>query len=94
MFQTKLTIIVFQNKFNEKGLGLSIEEINNEQHFGKSEREIQTFETLEEINFLQDYISDFPIVNIEYILIENDDTNDHQVLAMFNCTREVTFSFL
>ena len=57
-----LPIISVQNIFNEEDLDVIIEEIGNNENFEKSELQIETHQSIEEMKYPQEFESDFSIL--------------------------------
>ena len=54
-FSNYIPIHIIPNILNEEDIVVVIEEIVNNKHFEKSDREIETFESIEELKFPQEY---------------------------------------
>ena len=77
---------IIQNSLNERGLDLLIEEIFNPENFAKSETEIETYESKEELRYPREYDSKFPNAGDIDILNEKQ-INDLRVYAFFKRPR-------
>ena len=63
-FSNYIPIHKLPDNLNEEDLKSSIEEIVNHKDFEKSDPEIETYVSMEGLNYPQEYDSDFPIFNI------------------------------
>ena len=90
-FKNFLPISIIQDILNGEDFDLIIEEIVNDENFEKSETEMETFESLEEIKYPQEYDSDFPI----FIISDNlngKEMNDPRVQALFKRSKHSIIS--
>ena len=65
--------------------------IANDENFEKSEKIIETFDSIEELKYRQEYFSDHSIVNILDDINERE-MNDPRVKAMFKPSSHSNFS--
>ena len=90
-FNKYIPIHIISNIFNEEYIDLVIEELVNNKDFQKSDNEIETFDSIEEIRFPQDY------ENNSIILLDdlNDkEINNDKIQVMFKRGRHYNLSIL
>ena len=83
-FSKYIPINIIPNILNEEDIDVVIEEIVNNKDFEKSDTEIETYESIEELNFPRDY-DDGGIIILEDL--NEKDLKDPRVQAMFKRTR-------
>ena len=81
------------NILNEGDLYLIFEKLHNDTNFKKSEKEIEPFESIENLKYSQDSNSDSPIVNILDNLNEKE-MNDPWVQASCKRSKHSSISIL
>ena len=96
-FINYIPITIKPNILNEEDIELVIDEIVNKKGFEKSDTEIETYESIEELNFLQEYENNSVIILDD--LNEKDINNDkiqvmfirgrHNNLSLFIISQEV-----
>ena len=83
-FINYIPIHIIPNILNEEDIDVVIEEIVNNKNFQKSDTEIETYESIEEIKFPQEY-DDGGIIILDDL--NEKETNDPRVQAMFKRSR-------
>ena len=80
---------IIPNILNEEDIDIVIEEIVNNKEFEKSDTEIETFDSIEEIRFLQEYEN-----NSSFILddLNEKEINNDKTQAMFTRGRHNNLS--
>ena len=87
-FSIYIPIHIIPNVLNEEDIDLVIDEIGKNKDFQKSDTEIETYESIEEIKFLQEY-NDGGIIILDD---SNEKKNDPRLQAMFKRSRHNTLS--
>ena len=90
-FSNYIPINIILNILKEEDIDVVIEEIDNKEDFGKSDSEIQTSGSIEDMKFLQDYDDGGNIILDD---LNEKEMNDHRVQAMFKRSRHNHLSFL
>ena len=88
-FSNYLPIHIIPNILNEEDIDIVIDEIVNSKDFGKSDTEIETFESIEELKFPQDY------ENNSFIILDDlnqKEMDDPRLQAMFKRSRHNNLS--
>ena len=87
-FSNYIPIHIITNILNEEDIDLVIEEVINNKDFEKSNAEIETYESIESLNFPQDF------ENISIIILDdlNKKMDDPRVQAMFKRSRHNNLS--
>ena len=88
-FSNYIPIHIILNMLNEEDIVIVIEEINNNKDFEKSDTEIETYESIEELKFPQEY------ENISIIILDDlnqKEMDDPRVQAMFKRSRHNSLS--
>ena len=85
-----MPINISRNILNEEGIDLLIEEIVNIKYIGKSDTEIETDETIEELNIPQDY-EDGGIMILDDS--SENEMNNPRVRAIIHRSRNESLSF-
>ena len=88
-FSNYIPIHIIYNILNEEDIDVVIEEIVNNRDFQKSDTEIETYESIEELNFPQEY-DDGGIIILDDL--NEKETNDPRVQAMFKRSRHKNLS--
>ena len=70
-FTNYIPIIVIPNFLSEEDLDLKIDKIDDDKDFEKSEREIETYESIEEFKFPQEY-EDEGVIILDDSNVKND----------------------
>ena len=79
-FSNYIPIHIIPNFLNEADIDIVIEEIVNNEDFEKSDTEIQTYESIEELKFPQEY-ENISIINLDDL--NQKEMDDPRVQAMF-----------
>ena len=87
-FINYLPLHIIPNILNEEDIDVVIEEIVNNEAFQKSDIEIETYESIDEINFPQDYDGGIIILDD----LNEKEMNDPGVQAMFKRSRHNNLS--
>ena len=90
-FTNYIPIHIFPNILNEEDIDIVIEEIGNDKDFEKSDTEIETYETIEELKFPQEYYDGGIIILDD---LNEKEMNDPRVQAMFKRSRHNILSIL
>ena len=88
-FSNYIPINIIPNILNEKDLDLLIEEIINNKDFEKSDTEIETYESIEELKFPQEYENNSIIILDD---LNQKEMDDPRVQAMFKRSRHNNLS--
>ena len=88
-FSNYIPIHIIPNILNGEDIDIVIEEIVNNKDFEKSDTEIQTYESVEELNFPQEYEKNSIIILDDLNQKEMDDPRVH---AMFKRSRHINLS--
>ena len=88
-FSNYIAIHIIPNTLNEENFDVVIEEIVNNEDFEKSNTEIETFESKDEIKFPQEYDHGGNII-LDYL--NDKELNDPRVQAMFKRSRHNSLS--
>ena len=88
-FNNYIPIHINPNISNEEDIDKSIEEVNNNKDFEKSNTEIETCESMEELKYPQDY-DDGGIIILDDL--NEKEMNDPRVQAMFKRSRHINLS--
>ena len=88
-FSIYITIHIIPNILTEEDIDLVMDEIVNDKDFEKSDTEIQTYESIEELKFLQEY-EDIAIIILDEL--NEKELNDPRVQAMFERSRHSILS--
>ena len=88
-FSNYIPIHIIPIILNETDIDIVIEEIVNNKDFQKSDREIETYESIEELKFPQDYENNSIIILDD---IYQKETADPRVQAMFKRSRHNNLS--
>ena len=83
-FTNYIPIHIIPNNLNEEDIDVVIEEIVNNKDFGKSNAEIETYESIEELKFPQEY-EDGGIIILDDL--NEKELNNPRVQAMFKRSR-------
>ena len=83
-FSIYIPIHIIPNILDEEGIDVVIEEIVNNKDFQKSDTEIETFESIEELKYPQEY-EDGGIISLDDL--NEKELNDPRVQAMFKRSR-------
>ena len=89
MFNNYIPIHIIKNILNEEDIDVVIEEIVNNKDFQKSDTEIETFESIEDLKFPQEYENN-SIIDLDDI--NQKEMNDPRVQAMFKRSRQNNLS--
>ena len=89
-FSNYIPIHIIPNFSNEENLDVVIEEVINEKDFEKSNTEIETYESIEELKFRQEY-DDGGIIILDDL--NEKEMNGARVQAMFKRSRHNNLSF-
>ena len=84
-FSNYIPIHIIANNLNEEDIDVVIEEIVNNKDFEKSNTEIETYESIEELNFPQDYENNRIIILDD---LNHKEMDDPRVQAMFKRSRQ------
>ena len=84
-FSNYIPIHIIPNNLNEEDIDLVIEEIVNKKDFEKSDTEIETYESIEELKFPQEF-DDGGIIILDDL--NEKGMNDPRVQAMFERSRQ------
>ena len=90
-FSYCIAIHIIPNILNEKDIDVVIDEIVNNKDFQKSDTQIETYESIEEIKFPQDY-DDGGIIILDDL--NEKQMNDFRVEAMFRRSRHNNLSIV
>ena len=88
-FSNYIPIHIIPNILNEEDIDVVIEEIVNNKDFEKSDTEIQTYESIEELKFPQEYI-DRGIIILDDL--NEKEMNDPRIQAIFKRSRHNNLS--
>ena len=88
-FSKYIPIHIIPNILNEEDIDIVIEEIVKNKEFQKSNAEIETYESIEELKFPQEYIDGGVIILDD---LNEKEMNDSRVQAMFKRSRHNNFS--
>ena len=88
-FGNHIPIHIIPNILNEEDIDIVIEEIVNNKEFQKSNTEIETYESIEELKFPQEYIDGGIIILDD---LNEKEMNDSRVQAMFKRSRHNNLS--
>ena len=88
-FINYIPIHIIQNILNEEDIDIVIEEVINNKDFEKSNTEIETFESIEELKYPQDYENDSIIILDD---LNQKEMDDPRVQAMFKRSRHNNLS--
>ena len=88
-FSNYIPIHIIPNILNEEDIDIVIEEIVNNKDFEKSNTEIETYESIEELKFPQEYIDGGIIILDD---LNEKEMNDSRVQAMFKRSRHNNLS--
>ena len=88
-FSNYIPFHIIPNIFNEDDIDIVIEEIVNNKDFEKSDTEIETYESIEDIKFPQEY-DDGGIIILDNL--SEKEMNDPRVQAMFKGSRHNNLS--
>ena len=83
-FSNHIPIHIIPNILNEEDIDIIIEELINSNDFEKSNIEIETYESIEELKFPQEYIDGCIIILDD---LNEKEMNDPRVQAMFKRSR-------
>ena len=89
-FNNFIPINIIPNILNEEIIDIVIEEIVNKKNFEKSDTEIETYESIEELKFPQEYDDDGGIIILDDL--NEKEVNDPRVQAMFKRSRHIKLS--
>ena len=87
-FTNYIPIHIIPNILNEEDIDIVIEEIVNNKDFEKSDTEIETYESIEELKFPQEYDGGIIILDD----LNEKEMNDPRVNAMFKRSRHINLS--
>ena len=90
-FSNYIPIHIIPNILNEEDIDIVIEEIINNKDFQKSDTEIETFESIEELKYPQDYENNSIIILDD---LNQKEMDDLRVQAMFKRSRHNNLSIL
>ena len=90
-FRNYIPINIVSNILNEEDIGIKIEELINNKEFQKSVTEIETYESIEELNFPQEYNDGGTIILDN---LNEKEMNDPRVQAMFKRSRHNNLSII
>ena len=85
-FITFIAIHIIPNILIEEHIDVVIDEVVNDKNFQKSNTEIETYESIEELKYPKEYNSDQPIVIILDYLNQNE-KDDSRVQSMYKRSR-------
>ena len=88
-FSNYITIHIIPNILNEEDIDIVIEEIVNNKDFQKSDTEIETFESIEDLKFPQDYENNSIIILDD---LNEKEINNDKIQAMFKRGRHNNLS--
>ena len=88
-FSNYIPINIIPNMLNEVDIDIAIEEIVDNKDFEKSDTEIETYESIEEIKYPQDYEDGSNIILDD---LNGKEMNDPRVQAMFKRSRHSNLS--
>ena len=88
-FSNYIPIHIIPNILNEEDIDIVIEEIVNTKDFEKSNTELETYESIEELKFPQEYIDGGIIILDD---LNEKEMNDSRVQAMFKRSRHNNLS--
>ena len=88
-FCNYIPINIIPNILNEPDIDIVIEEVNNNEDFEKSDIEIKTFDSIEELKFPQDYENNSIIILDD---LNQKEMEDPRVQAMFKRSRHNNLS--
>ena len=88
-FSSYIPIHIIPNILNEKDIDVVIEEIVNNKDFEKSNTEIETYESIEELKFPQEYENNSIIILDD---LNQKEMDDPRVQAMFKRPRHINLS--
>ena len=88
-FSNYIPIHIIPNILNEEDIDVVIEEIVNNKDFQKSDIEIETFESIEDLKFPQEYENKIIII-LDYL--NQKEMDDPRVQAMFKRSRHNNLS--
>ena len=88
-FSNHIPIHIISNILNEEDLDIVIEEVTNNKDFEKSNIEIETFESIEELKYPQDYENNSIIILDD---LNQKEMDDPRVQAMFKRSRHNNLS--
>ena len=83
-FNKYMSIHIIPNFFNEEDIHLVVDEVVNNKDFEKSDTEIEAYESIEELQFPQEF-DDGGIKKLDDL--KEKEMNDHRVQAMFKVSR-------
>ena len=87
-FTNYIPIHIIPNILNEEDIDIVIEEIVNNKDFEKTDTEIETYESIEELKFPQEYDGGIIILDD----LNENEMNDPRVNAMFKRSRHINLS--
>ena len=91
-FSNNIPIHIIPNILNEEDIDIVIEEIVNNKDFQKSDTEIETFESIEDLKFPQDYENNSIIILDD---LNEKEINNDKIQAMFKRGRHnILFIFI
>ena len=90
-FSNYIPIHIIPNILNEADIDIGIEEIVNIKDFEKSDTEIETYESIEELKFPQEYENNSIIILDD---LNQKEVDDPRVKAMFKRSRHNKLSIL
>ena len=85
-----IPIHIFTNIVNEENFDIVVEEIVNDKNFEKSDNEVETYESMEELEYPQDY-EDAGIITLADL--NDKEMNGPRVQALFKLSRHNKLSF-
>ena len=88
-FSNRIPVHIIPNILNEKDIDMVIEEVVNNKNFEKSDRKRETYESIESLNFPQEY-DDGGIINFDDL--NEKEMNDPRIQAMFKRSRNNNLS--
>ena len=88
-FSNYIPIHIIPNFLNEEDIDIVIEEIVNNEDFEKSDTEIKTYESIEELKFSQEF-EDGGFIKLDDL--NERETNDPRVQALFKRSRHINLS--
>ena len=88
-FSNYIPIHIIPNILNEEDIEVVIEEIVNNKDFQKSDKEIETFDNIEELKYPQEYENNSIIILDE---LNQKEMDDPRVQAMFKRSRQKILS--
>ena len=89
-YSNYLPVPIIPNILNEEDLDLVIDEIVNNKDFEKSDTVIETYESIEDLNFPQEYENNSNIILDD---LNQKDMDDLRAQAMFKRSRHNNLSF-